>query len=347
MNAEIEFTNPLYWNRDTAVTATSAILFLGGSTCLFYKLKKKFGEVKILPKTQACLRSSALWATASWGLGMIPVVLIKNFVGWHNVRNFYNDMLFGNIFGSALSLLTPLVLTGATVALPSDKNPTLRKQLWAITCLMSGFIATPLFTEARDALTIAGGFASGITIPLTVAAAISNNFLNFNILGWLGIVAGTSIMRKYVLPYILEERYKFAGIPLLAKNILDRELNIGCSLSLLAGLIALLSANGFVNFVQECYTHVSDPSQLRKIATTQSSERPKWMIFDGRDPISNGILLSGYAGFALVHVLSKIVNCSMNLFGIGSKSKKLENFGPSSMKEKEHVSNFPNLLRIW
>jgi hypothetical protein len=119
-----------------------------------------------------CLRQSAGFALASWGIGCAPTFVVRR-LGWSYCRPFYQEVLFSNWYTSAASVILPLFLAGVTVifqgteqifiplSLPGKENPKLKKELWAASCLSAGTVVAPLFFQPRDILSIVG-FASAL-----------------------------------------------------------------------------------------------------------------------------------------------------------------------------------------
>jgi len=167
----------------------------------------------------------------------------------------------------------------------------LKNQLWGLSCLSTGTVLAPLFFQPRDILTIIGGYIVGLTLPLAATISVASNFILLNVMSVIGMVTGTVFMRNTALPFLLRRRYADRKIPLSSISAL----NVTFGSTLLTSLCMLLGVNGFVYYVQKCVEH------------KESRKKPKWMLFDGTDAVTNGLLIAGGVGFVFVSIFRKIV----------------------------------------
>jgi len=148
-------------------------------------------------------------------------------------------------------------------------------------------VIAPVFLNPPGVLTLAGGYAAGLVVPVASAVALAPSFLTLNVASLLGMGFGTFFMNRIGIPYLLQKRGATDAILALSSSA-----GILMSSSILCSAFLLLATvNAHVLYIENYHR------------TQRLDTEKKWYVLDGTDEVANGIIMAGYTGFTFYRIL--------------------------------------------
>jgi len=142
---------------------------------------------------------------------------------------------------------------------------------------------------------------TGMTIAVGAAMSVASNFFVLNSVAVVGVVCSTIFMRDTFLPFVLNRRYAQLGLAIPATT--KAALKFGFSVTLLASPFLLLSTNSLVYYIKKCHDQKNEPTD----------KKPKWMVIDGTDPVTNGMILASSIGLVFAGMFYQILTLPSKL----------------------------------